>query len=122
MKYKDKILELSSKGLTQREIALNIGCADSTVSYHLHPKQKKKAIEAGKRRRRERKEMAVEYKGGKCERCGYDKCMGALDFHHKNPEEKEFILAHASGWEKMKEELGKCTLLCKNCHYELHNC
>jgi hypothetical protein len=29
-------------------------------------------------------------RGGKCERCGYDVNLSALEFHHKNPEEKEF--------------------------------
>ena len=29
-------------------------------------------------------------RGGKCERCGYNANLSALEFHHKNPEEKEF--------------------------------
>lgn len=37
-----------------------------------------------------RKYEAVLAKGGKCERCGYDKNLSALEFHHRNPEEKEF--------------------------------
>ena len=28
------------------------------------------------------KELAVEYKGGCCSNCGYNKCVAALDFHH----------------------------------------
>ena len=39
------------------------------------------------------KEKLVEYKGGKCEICGYDKCITALEFHHLNPEEKEFSIS-----------------------------
>ena len=27
----------------------------------------------------------VDYKGGKCERCGYDKNISALEFHHLDP-------------------------------------
>jgi len=27
------------------------------------------------------KEQCVAYKGGKCERCGYDKYIGSLEFH-----------------------------------------
>ena len=38
----------------------------------------------------ERKKKAILYKGGKCIICGYNKYYGALQFHHKNPEEKEF--------------------------------
>jgi hypothetical protein len=31
--------------------------------------------------------LFVEYKGGKCQKCGYDKCERALTFHHRNPDE-----------------------------------
>ena len=32
--------------------------------------------------RQQQKLKAIEYKGGKCKICGYDKCPRALDFHH----------------------------------------
>ena len=65
----------------------------------------------------------VEYKGGKCERCGYNKSFAALDFHHEDPSEKDFTIAHArhrSFNEEMKKELDKCILVCANCHREIH--
>lgn len=34
--------------------------------------------------------MAIDYKGGKCSVCGYNKCRAALEFHHTNPNEKDF--------------------------------
>ena len=37
-----------------------------------------------------RKYEAILAKGGKCEKCGYDVNIAALEFHHLNPEEKEF--------------------------------
>ena len=67
--------------------------------------------------------MSVKYKGGECERCGYDKCMPALEFHHRDPNEKEFSIGacgHTMSWDKMKKELDKCLLLCANCHREEH--
>lgn len=70
------------------------------------------------------KELCVEYKGGKCEKCGYDKYIGALQFHHKNPNEKDFTISHAKLKkfdDKIKAELDKCELLCANCHAEKHN-
>ena len=74
-----------------------------------------------KQRRRKIKLKAIEYKGGKCQKCGYNKCAGAMDFHHKNPIEKDFTISSNSGkWENIKKELDKCDLLCKNCHSELH--
>jgi len=58
-----------------------------------------------------------------CVRCGYNLCAAALDFHHVNPKDKECGLNQCH-WsphsKKMKEELKKCILLCKNCHAEIH--
>lgn len=65
----------------------------------------------------------IEYKGGKCQKCGYNKYIGALEFHHRNPEEKDFTIArqHLHKFnDKTKDELDKCDLLCANCHRETH--
>ena len=74
-------------------------------------------------RHRRLKKKLVERKGGKCIRCGYDKYIGALTFHHRSPKEKEFNLAHSlnRAWEKLKKETDKCDLLCANCHAEEHS-
>lgn len=70
---------------------------------------------------KERKEKYVAYKGGKCQVCGYEKCIGSLEFHHIKPEEKWFqVTENKHSWEKAKIELNKCILLCANCHKELH--
>lgn len=59
--------------------------------------------------------------------CGYDRCPRALDFHHRDPQEKDFEIAKARDYslkkdgEKLKRELDKCDLLCSNCHRELHH-
>lgn len=72
-----------------------------------------------------RKYEYVLKRGGKCEICGYNKNLAALEFHHRNSEEKEFQidLRHFSNGnlEKLENELQKCDLLCANCHRELHN-
>lgn len=84
---------------------------------------KKCATEAVQRRRDKTKELLVEYKGGKCEICGYDRCIGALEFHHINPEEKEFGIGqkgYTRSMEKNKAEADKCILVCANCHREIH--
>ena len=81
-------------------------------------------VDAVTKRRRKLKLLAIEYKGGKCERCGYAKSPRSMDFHHRDPTQKDFGIA-ASGitrsWEKVKIELDKCLLLCKNCHGEVHD-
>lgn len=69
------------------------------------------------------KELCVEYKGGKCEKCGYDKYIGALEFHHKNPSQKKFSISDAKLKkfdDEIKTELDKCEILCANCHSESH--
>ena len=74
-------------------------------------------------KQRETKIKMIDYKGGKCEKCGYNKSPAALDFHHKNPLEKKFTIAHArhrSFNENIKKELDKCMLVCSNCHREIH--
>lgn len=73
-------------------------------------------------KRRRNKIKLVEYKGGKCEICGYDKCIDALEFHHLDPEKKEYGLSNGNtgNFEKMKYEADKCILVCANCHREIH--
>lgn len=74
-------------------------------------------------RAREFKRKCVEYKGGKCERCGYNKCDWAIDFHHRDPNEKDFGLGKQRRTkfdDKIKKELDKCMILCSNCHREKH--
>ena len=72
-----------------------------------------------------RKLELINLKGGKCEICGYDKNITALEFHHMHPEEKSFQLDSRrlsnTSTEKIREEAGKCILVCANCHRELHN-
>lgn len=69
------------------------------------------------------KQKCVEYKGGKCEICGYDKYNGALDFHHIEPDKKDFGIGNRKSYgfdDKVKKELDKCILICANCHREIH--
>lgn len=80
-------------------------------------------MDAVSRKRKKLKKDLVEYKGGKCEKCGYDQCVAAMDFHHKDPKEKDFGLSsngNTQSWEKLTKEADKCLLLCANCHRELH--
>jgi len=72
-------------------------------------------------RAKEIKQQGVDYLGGKCVRCGYDKYVGALQFHHINPAEKDIKkFAKFNSFTILKEELDKCILLCANCHAEEH--
>ena len=74
--------------------------------------------------RRRRKRWAVEYKGGKCQKCGYCKCIRALEFHHEDIKDRS-TNANRGGLDfsislaRLKVELDKCLLVCANCHREI---
>lgn len=74
-------------------------------------------------RRVKLKQRSIDYKGGKCQRCGYDKSYAALTFHHIKPETKKFTISgnYCRSWESIKKELDKCELLCMNCHAEVEH-
>ena len=73
------------------------------------------------RRRRVKAELVAEA-GGKCALCGYNRYMGALNFHHVDPSEKSFGVARGGATlaiARMRAEARKCVLLCANCHAEV---
>ena len=77
----------------------------------------------GIKARHELKGKAVTYKGGCCIKCGYCKILSAMEFHHRNPLEKDFQIGgnHTRKWTSIQTELDKCDLLCANCHRETHD-
>jgi 5-methylcytosine-specific restriction endonuclease McrA len=93
------------------------------VSRYQNYSPKQKATEKNRvaNKRVELKLRAIEYKGGKCSVCGYNKSQRALQFHHLNPKEKDFTLGswNILSWDKIKAELDKCILVCANCHAEI---
>lgn len=93
---------------------------DETFSYKPNPN----SYENQKLRGLKRKYEIFMERGEKCERCGYHKNLGALEFHHLEPSQKDFQidLRHFANTNlnTLKEELDKCILVCANCHRELH--
>ena len=80
-------------------------------------------IKAVAKRRKKVRNKAIEYLGGKCIRCVYNKYSEVLEFHHINPKEKDFSISekgYSRSWEKVKAEIEKCNLVCANCHRETH--
>lgn len=80
---------------------------------------KKKAIE----QRCFNKLLCLDYLGCfECQECGYDKCIGALDFHH-NKGKKKFLISRIRNiilTDEQKIEISKCIVICANCHRKEH--
>lgn len=69
-----------------------------------------------------RKEQITEYKSGLCcRKCGESRFY-LLDFHHLDPNEKDYTISHNSRikFENLMKEIDKCIPLCSNCHREFH--
>lgn len=66
------------------------------------------------------KQWAIDYKGGKCVRCGVsDLPLPCYQFHHIDQNIKEYNpgrLIVGKPNDKLKKELDKCILVCANCH------
>jgi len=77
-----------------------------------------------KDRRSKMKKFVFEIKKNlKCERCSYNKHPAALQFHHRDPNQKEMSikdLTNRMSKERILEEIKKCEVLCANCHQILH--
>ena len=56
-----------------------------------------------------------------CEQCGSHHAA-IIEFHHRDPKQKDFMLAKykSRSKEKILAEIEKCTPLCRNCHAILH--
>ena len=77
------------------------------------------------KRWKNRKKKYVQLLGGECEMC-HTKLTNSnasiFDFHHMNPEDKEYSWSKLRLMSdiKIRTELAKCQLLCSNCHRLIH--
>jgi len=99
-------------------------CDDCYLAYLRRTRKlRQKEITLQSRIRRNKlKERCIAVMGGACIKCGYNKCTKALTFHHKDRKTKidaiSVMIGRDISWEKLKEELYKCELICFNCHME----
>lgn len=124
--HKELILEERFLEISMKEIRnCNIHGETSFVFYEKRNRWRclKCQVGATQKRRDLLKIKAVEYKNNICIKCGYDKCLAALEFHHLDTTQKDFGIGakgYTRAWEKVKAELDKCILVCSNCHREIH--
>jgi transposase-like protein len=79
-------------------------------------------VEQIARHRRKLKETLVADAGGRCQACGYDGCIGALQFHHVDRADKRMGISAGGltqSLQALRLEAAKCVLLCANCHAEV---
>lgn len=123
---KENLQVLYDKFKSIKKVAKETGISSGTVFKYVKCDKNKKSSSISKSDlvinwRKRKKLDLVEYKGGKCEICGYSKSINALQFHHKNKEEKDFSISGKSlSFDKLKKEVDKCILVCANCHIEIH--
>ena len=110
-----KICENEFNGLVDDGRVFCYNCVPTGLSPADADRSKKRAI----------KHLLVDYKGGKCIECGYDKCEGSLQFHHIDECDKDFTISHLRpgnnfSMTELYSEVDKCVLLCSNCHVKKH--
>lgn len=86
---------------------------------------KEKYKDKAKRHSAEYRDWIDTLKDGKsCEKCGESR-KWVLDFHHKTADDKLFNISSMKRlqWGKARviEEVKKCSILCSNCHRDLHH-
>lgn len=148
---KQQAIDLHNQGMTKREIANQLGLGYSTVKKYTQGMKTQQVRTEGRCRdcdetdplnfykasryyckacwnkrtfqsARDKLDQLIRERGGRCERCGYDRYYGALQWHHLDPTHKEFGISGNRGApiSKLREEVSKCQLLCANCHAEAH--
>lgn len=90
-----------------------------------YKRNRQKMVDKQREQRRELREWfrAEILMGLKCVKCSEDH-TGCLDFHHRDPEEKDdaiaLMLRDKASKERLLEEVAKCDVLCANCHRKHH--
>ena len=118
---KSKIKETYEEVKSTRKVAELLNVSRDSVMNVVSQKRKNQLVKGVVEWRKRVKLKLVEYKGGKCEKCDYSKCVDALEFHHIDPNEKDFTIGGKSwSFDRLKNEVDKCILVCSNCHKEIH--
>jgi hypothetical protein len=114
-----------SKNKSKKD-GLNCECKECRKIYiKNHYKENKDYYK--KKAKQQTKNLRVWLRGLKiglvCEKCGEDH-PACIEYHHKDPEQKDFQISKAAqrglGKEKILEEIAKCLVVCSNCHRKIH--
>jgi hypothetical protein len=88
-----------------------------------YQKNKKKYIKKAKEYNKKVANWYDDFKSNLiCSKCD-EKRWWVLDFHHADPDQKEYSIAklkNNGSKPKLLKEISKCIILCSNCHRDLH--
>lgn len=113
--------EISNIKIVAKTLHISYEALRKFIVFKNRPKRQIKPVRNTSEYRVNIKQRLVDYKGGKCQICGYNRCINALEFHHVNPEEKDFTISGGTkSFDTLKPEIDKCILVCSNCHREIH--
>lgn len=119
-KVKKKVSEFNSSNFSKDGIQASCRpCANqaSKASYHKH---KKRYFLRAKEREKEIDKLFTSLKNRPCADCGGSFPPFVMDFDHLDQKKKTYNLAymrrHRMAFAKILKEVGKCDLVCSNCH------
>ncbi len=92
-------------------------------NYYQRHKIKRQAANYERRARLNEYLQQIKAKA-RCAYCG-ENHPAVLQFHHRDPSQKEFnvgefVTRQLGGMEKLKKEIEKCDVVCANCHLKYH--
>jgi DNA-binding CsgD family transcriptional regulator len=121
MSYKEQIEALRAQGLTYPEIQDQLNVSKGTIAYHLGEGQKEKTLKRQNDARAKIARFIAAVKDNRhCTDCGVAYRHWQMEFDHLG--DKEFTISqfrnHTSDITKVKTEIKKCEIVCKNCHGE----
>lgn len=100
-------------------------CGSGPLSNKGYARYKKNCIRCDKRhwRAKERLERVRLRRsfGGKCQRCGYERCADALHFHHVHGRIEKAVKRGKVSLKEVREHPKRFALVCANCHIEIHH-
>lgn len=108
--------------ITQYEKRKEYLKAYSKHYYHNNPEQKEKRKLRERKRAEKNRKIFKEWKATlECKLCA-EKESCCLDFHHLNPDEKDFEIGviQSKNLDYVQKEASKCIVLCSNCHRKVH--
>lgn len=113
--------EIGNIKIVAKTLHISYEALKKFIVFKDRPKRQIKPVRDTSEYRVNVKQRLIDYKGGKCQICGYNRCINALEFHHINPKEKDFTISGGTkSFNTLKLEVDKCILVCSNCHREIH--